>query len=438
MSLGQRAVVSTLDDDMDIDEDMESPWMASNVPSAVSEPNQDNVAKISAQYVEPEESSVDKIDHKCTMTEETAGNRGESDQSCEVAVGLDGHEPDRIVMQVVSPISSGADSKTDTCTNNGESDDLTDNSGEESIDRTTVDLQGSASNECKLPDIEKSLCVETCNEEDSTVSLLSGSRQNSVSRSTHDVICDLSIVTCCISPDSLNPSLSLSPKVEDVTEECPKVSTPISTSPKDLLENGVPVSKDPSQSFSQAKSGRRKGSLGPTEHLAASLHHGLQVISNRHQKSTVGRSLFGFPFKPLDFKPLLPIAKVEIGVQTVHQETLEDSSTFMCSYCRDRLLLESKHVNNEKDQQLVPLDGTGKKELQLVPADVIDNREVKLVPEDNADRNELQIVLADVIDNNKELGLADALQPTDKAKTLIPKVLYCKHFDFIYVLWCWY
>ncbi|CAA7400629.1 unnamed protein product [Spirodela intermedia] len=374
MSLGQRAVISTLDDDMDIDEDMDNPWMATNVRPAVSEPIQDDVPKISAQCVEEEDSSGDdKIVHKCMMTEETAEGHDPDRivvQSCEGTVGVEGHDPDPIVMQVVSPISNGADSKTDTCMNNGESYDLIGNSGEESIDRKAVELQGSTSNECKLPDIEKSLCVEIFSEEDSTVSLLSDSRQNSLSRSTHDVICDLSIVTCCMSPDSLTPSLSLSPKVEDVTEECLK-ACPMSTSPKDLLEDKVPVSKGPSPSFSQEKGGRRKGSLVPTEHLAASLQHGLQVISNRHQKSTVGRSLFGFSFKPLDFKPLLPIAKVEIGVQTVPQETVEDSSTFMCSYCRDRFLLESKPVNNDKDQQLVPLDDTGKKELQLAVENVL-------------------------------------------------------------------
>ncbi|CAA6664106.1 unnamed protein product [Spirodela intermedia] len=192
MSLGQRAVISTLDDDMDIDEDMDNPWMATNVRPAVSEPIQDDVPKISAQCVEEEDSSGDdKIVHKCMMTEETA----------------EGHDPDRIVVQ-------------------------------------------------------------------------------------------------------------------------------------------------------------------------------------------------SFP-----------------------QETVEDSSTFMCSYCRDRFLLESKPVNNDKDQQLVPLDDTGKKELQLVPADVIDNSEVQLAPEDNSDKNELQLVLGDATDNNKELGLADALQPTDKPKNQIPKAV---------------
>ncbi|KAJ6403864.1 hypothetical protein OIU84_012126 [Salix udensis] len=50
-----------------------------------------------------------------------------------------------------------------------------------------------------------------------------------------------------------------------------------------------------------------KSCLAPTEHLAASLHRGLEIIDSHHKSSVFRRLSFRFPSKPAGSNPILPV-----------------------------------------------------------------------------------------------------------------------------------
>ncbi|KAL4591149.1 hypothetical protein LXL04_004099 [Taraxacum kok-saghyz] len=92
-----------------------------------------------------------------------------------------------------------------------------------------------------------------------------------------------------------------------------------------------------------------------TERLAASLHHGLEVIDRNRKSFALGRSSFRFPCKPV---------QKDVGVQTF---SLEKSMEFLCSNCKGK---NSQVVEDGSNLQLVPFDGSqlvDDKSKQLVP-----------------------------------------------------------------------
>jgi len=104
-----------------------------------------------------------------------------------------------------------------------------------------------------------------------------------------------------------------------------------------------------------------KNSLSPTEQLEASLHRGLQIIDSHQHSVSLRRSAFRFPIKPIDFNPSMPVVKVDVGLQTLPQESeiLRYSYTYICSYCKNKPPpLEGSDVNNDRELQLVLIDGS--------------------------------------------------------------------------------
>ncbi|OVA12970.1 Kinesin [Macleaya cordata] len=176
---------------------------------------------------------------------------------------------------------------------------------------------------------------------------------------------NLRIASCEVSPVLHSPPMSVSPRVNSSRKSL-RTSSMLSASQKDLAEDKKLSTDDLHLSFEQpsksSSSNARtsKNCLTQTEHLAASLHRGLQIIDSHRQSSTFRRSSFRFSFKPVDLKPLLPLDKVDVGVQTLPQdseEPVEDVSAFLCSNCKSRTpLLEFKEESDNSNLQLVPVE----------------------------------------------------------------------------------
>ncbi|KAI3791167.1 hypothetical protein L2E82_04825 [Cichorium intybus] len=85
-----------------------------------------------------------------------------------------------------------------------------------------------------------------------------------------------------------------------------------------------------------------------TDRLAASLHHGLEVIDKHRKSFALGRSSFRFPCK---------LVKKDVGVQTF---SLEKSMEFLCSNCKCKRSEVEKdtHEHDPLNMQLVPVDGS--------------------------------------------------------------------------------
>ncbi|KAF6166413.1 hypothetical protein GIB67_034964 [Kingdonia uniflora] len=159
---------------------------------------------------------------------------------------------------------------------------------------------------------------------------------------------DLSIVPSETSPVLCSPSLSVSPRVNDHSRKSLKTSSMLSASQKD-----------------------EKSPTTPTEYLAASLNRGLQILDNHRQSLAMRRSSYRCSYKPVDLKPSLPFAKVDVGVQTLFQDIKEpleeDTSVVLCSNCKNRADIEFNEVDENLNLQLVSIDELQSADKQLVP-----------------------------------------------------------------------
>ncbi|KAI3968084.1 hypothetical protein MKX01_015604 [Papaver californicum] len=188
---------------------------------------------------------------------------------------------------------------------------------------------------------------------------------------------NLSIVSCEATPVLHSPPLSVSPRVNESSRKSLKTLSMLSASQKDLAEEKNLELEDLPRKSAKCKSSSVQTSTNgftQTEHLAASLHRGLQIIDSHRQSTAFGRSSFRFSYKSAELKPiLLTVDKVDVGVQTVSLESevpVEDASDFLCSNCKNRTpLLELKEETENSNMQLVPIEvsQSGEKTKKLVP-----------------------------------------------------------------------
>ncbi|ONK72552.1 uncharacterized protein A4U43_C04F20610 [Asparagus officinalis] len=184
----------------------------------------------------------------------------------------------------------------------------------------------------------------------------------------------------CISPSSLSivpyqtptvlqsPPLSISPSFENSSRKSLRTSSSTSASKGNILLDPKSDSGVLNLSFADIPKSSASGvplvqtntnSLSPTEHLEASLHRGLQIIDNH--RYSVRQSGFRFSTKPIDLNHLMPIAKVDVSVQTLPEEAeiLGEPSTYICSYCKNKPPpLEYNAVSDDRELQLVPIDAS--------------------------------------------------------------------------------
>ncbi|CAA2996922.1 kinesin KIN12B [Olea europaea subsp. europaea] len=143
------------------------------------------------------------------------------------------------------------------------------------------------------------------------------------------------------------------------------------TVPTDML----PVLKSPTPSVSPRLSSSRKSCFTSTEHLAAALHHGLDVIGSHRRSAALGRSSFRFSCIPSGSKAVIPVVKVDAGVQTFFTDdelSEKDSGEFLCSKCKTKnSQQELIEENNAQNLQLVPVNRSlSHEKLKKVPKEV--------------------------------------------------------------------
>ncbi|XVF65388.1 hypothetical protein PTKIN_Ptkin09bG0244600 [Pterospermum kingtungense] len=137
-----------------------------------------------------------------------------------------------------------------------------------------------------------------------------------------------------------SPTPSVSPRVNQSRKSL-RTSSMFTASQKELKDDGHEA---------------MHVSFTPTEHLAASLHRGLEIIDTHRRSLALRRSSFCFSIIPADTKSILAAHKVDVGVQTFPQdyETREEEPVvFFCSNCKQRTNQEGKEMNESSNLQLV-------------------------------------------------------------------------------------
>ena len=216
---------------------------------------------------------------------------------------------------------------------------------------------------------KSSECQKSAVSRDSTnVSLASPS--DSSSRSLDCISpSSLTIVPYHTSPVPQSPTFSISPVFENSSRKSLRTSSSVSASQGNILVNPNSGSRVLSLSFADISKRSdsdplvqtSKNFLSPTEHLEASLHRGLQIIDSHQHSASLRWPAFRFPTKPVDLNPSMPVVKVDVGLQTLPRESeiLGDSSTYLCSYCKNKPPpFEDNYVNSDGELQLVPIDGS--------------------------------------------------------------------------------
>ncbi|CAL5413959.1 unnamed protein product [Camellia sinensis] len=204
--------------------------------------------------------------------------------------------------------------------------------------------------------LSESMCQDSANNEVKEMS------KSPPKGSGDDAHSNLSLVPCEVSPVLRSPTPSVSPTVNHSRKSL-RTSSMLTPSQKDLRDEnklGLEVVRMslPSRSC-----------FPPTEYLAASLHRGLEIIDSHRQSSVLRRSSFRFSYKPDDIKPILPISKVDVGIQTLPEDN-EGDSLVLCGKCRSgNSQQELKDANDTSNLQLVPVDGlqSADKSKKLVP-----------------------------------------------------------------------
>lgn len=232
-----------------------------------------------------------------------------------------------------------------------------------------------SSSVCKLQDEESPSKNVIDNSSCSASELLNGVADNSIADAPNDF--SNSSATCvsppsiCIIPSDVSPVLksptpSVSPRISQSRKSL-RASSMLTASQKDLQDDNklgpeaahISLKKSMRSSFSNTMSTQNsKNLLSTNEHLAASIHNGLKILDSHRQSSALRRSSFRFSYKPAESKPIFPVDKVDVGVQTFPGDIQEeDSVAFMCTGCKNRMQLGIK-ADDCSSLQLVPVDGS--------------------------------------------------------------------------------
>uniref|UniRef100_A0A2P2ITY0 Kinesin motor domain-containing protein n=1 Tax=Rhizophora mucronata TaxID=61149 RepID=A0A2P2ITY0_RHIMU len=176
----------------------------------------------------------------------------------------------------------------------------------------------------------------------------------------------LSVIPCEVSPLLKSPIPSVSPRMNS-SKNSLQTSSALTASQKNSKDGCKPNTEDGqisltksinSNSFNELASQMSKSILAPSEHLAASLHRGLEIIDSHRKSSAFRRSSFRFSYKPAEFKPFIVVDKVDVGVQTFvqHDGLLGESPTvFLCENCKNKTQIQVKDGDDSSNLQLVPI-----------------------------------------------------------------------------------
>ncbi|KAL0382866.1 UNVERIFIED_CONTAM: Kinesin-like protein KIN-12B [Sesamum calycinum] len=172
---------------------------------------------------------------------------------------------------------------------------------------------------------------------------------------------NLRIVPIDVSPVLKSPTPSVSPRLNSSRKSLRTSSTlaasqSIPTQSK--LEAAHASIAKPSNSMCLNSLSNRKPRFASTQDLAATLHRGLEIIESKRLTPALRRSSFRFSCMPADVKTLVPVFKIDVGVQTVfHDEsTNKDPEEFLCSKCKTGNCQQELIENDDgQNMQLVPV-----------------------------------------------------------------------------------
>ncbi|KAK8578487.1 hypothetical protein V6N13_100324 [Hibiscus sabdariffa] len=236
------------------------------------------------------------------------------------------HSNEVTKLEIVESDSGNATSK------HGSTGDLVPNTSEfaevQDTDDTDVNMEEEISEEPKSSDMVIVGCVKTVTNTPNVFSAHESVKENPCQLIVETTDGDSSVIL-------KSPTPSVSPRVNQSRKSL-RTSSMYTASQKDLKDNGPETSCV---------------SFTPTEHLAASLHRGLEIIDNHRQSLALRRSSFRFSSQPADSKPILAANKVDVGVQTFPEE--EKQVVFICSNCRQRTNLDGKEEKESSNLQLV-------------------------------------------------------------------------------------
>ncbi|KAJ0035584.1 hypothetical protein Pint_25617 [Pistacia integerrima] len=119
---------------------------------------------------------------------------------------------------------------------------------------------------------------------------------------------------------------SVSPRINNSRKSL-RTSSMLSASQKDLNDDN-------------------KNPVATTEHLAATLHRGLEIIDSHHRSSGLRRSSFRFSLRPADFKLVLPVAKVDLDVKERNESSNLQLVPFDDSQSADKSMKQVPKVSS--------------------------------------------------------------------------------------------
>ncbi|XP_042395837.1 kinesin-like protein KIN-12B [Zingiber officinale] len=180
--------------------------------------------------------------------------------------------------------------------------------------------------------------------------------------STMDLVstpCSIGIVPCQTSSVLIIPTLSTSPVTENYSRKSLRTSSSTSASHK-ILQDDISGAPNVSIAYNSYPLSSSCSRASKNENLAASLQRGLQIIDNQQRSSAVRRSTFRFSISLADGKPIVPINKADVGIQTLADDSeLTELATYVCSSCKKVASIdECNDPNNDTKLQLVPVDGS--------------------------------------------------------------------------------
>ncbi|KAL5053889.1 hypothetical protein RYX36_034571 [Vicia faba] len=175
----------------------------------------------------------------------------------------------------------------------------------------------------------------------------------------------LGVVNCDTGPVVRSPNLSVSPTISSSRKSL-KTLSKLSPSQNNLLsESGIGIKNDfGTKTVNQKNMPNALSSLmaqnflTKTEHLTASIRHGLETIDNHLCAEAIRRSPLRLSLRPKDFKQIFPVDKVNVGVQAFVDDKAgeEDSVMMTCNNCKSRMQLDVNKVDNNSNMQLVAVD----------------------------------------------------------------------------------
>ncbi|XP_051133503.1 kinesin-like protein KIN-12B [Andrographis paniculata] len=165
-----------------------------------------------------------------------------------------------------------------------------------------------------------------------------------------------------VSPPLKSPAPTVSPRLNSNRKSLKTSSTAIASQglliPDNLKTTIKSTAKPLNSIHANSLSSRKSCFASSSAQLAATLHRGLEIIDNQRHSPGLRRSAYRFSCMPADIKAVMPVVKVDVGIQTVlydDESTEKHTEDSLCSKCKtSRLQQELINDGTDENMQLVP------------------------------------------------------------------------------------